>query len=153
MDVIEFSNLLKQKGLTLGSVESFTGGLFAREITRIPGASKFYKGGLVTYWTEEKINVLGIDKSLVDQFGVVSRECAYQMAKNGKNILDVDICVSFTGNAGPDTMENKPCGEIYIGISIFDRVITYPYLLDGDRNSIQQEAVSLAYGLIAKEIK
>ena len=152
MDSIEFSNLLKQKGLTLGSVESFTGGLFAREITRIPGASKFYKGGLVTYATEEKINVLGIDKALVDQFGVVSRECAYQMAKNGKEILNVDICVSFTGNAGPDTMENKPCGEIYIGISIKDRVITYPYLLDGDRNYIQETAVSKAYELIAKEI-
>ena len=148
----EFSLLMKQKGLTLGSVESFTGGLFAREITRIPGASKFYKGALVTYATEEKINVLGIDKSLVDEFGVVSKECAYEMANKGRKILNVDICVSFTGNAGPDTMENKPCGEIYIGISIKDRVIVHPYLLTGDRNFIQTQAVDLAYELIAKEL-
>ena len=153
MEAVTFSNLLKEKGLTLGSVESFTGGLFAREITKIPGASKFYKGGLVTYWTEEKIKVLGIGEELVHQFGVVSKECAYEMAKNGKNILGVDICVSFTGNAGPDAMENKPVGEIYIGISIFDRVLTFPYALKGDRNEIQEKAVSIAYELIAKELK
>lgn len=144
---------MKQKGLTLGSVESFTGGLFAREITKIPGASKFYKGALITYATEEKIRLLGIDKSLVDQFGVVSKECAYEMAKKGKEILNVDVCVSFTGNAGPDTMENKPCGEIYIGVSIKDRTLTYPYLFKGDRNSIQEEAVRLSYELIEKEIR
>ena len=109
----EFSKVLKEKQLTLGSVESFTGGLFAREITRVPGASKFYKGGLVTYATEEKINVLGVSKDIVNRYGVVSQECAYEMASKGQKLLNVDICVSFTGNAGPDVMEGKKCGGSY----------------------------------------
>ena len=149
----EFSYYIKEKGITLGSVESFTGGLFAREITRIPGASKFYKGGLVTYATEEKINVLKVDKEVVNRYGVVSSECAYQMALKGRELLNVDLCVSFTGNAGPDVMEGKACGEIYIGISIEDRTYTYPYLLKGDRNSVQTEAVCIAFDLIKNLLK
>lgn len=149
----EFSKVLKEKQLTLGSVESFTGGLFAREITRVPGASKFYKGGLVTYATEEKINVLGVSKDIVNRYGVVSQECAYEMASKGQKLLNVDICVSFTGNAGPDVMEGKKCGEIYIGISYKDITKTYGYVLPGDRNSIQTNAVEEAFKLILQIIE
>ena len=149
----EFSKVLKEKQLTLGSVESFTGGLFAREITRIPGASKFYKGGLVTYATEEKINVLGVSKDIVNRYGVVSKECSYEMALKGQKLLNVDICVSFTGNAGPDVMEGKECGEIYIGISYKDIVSVFPYIIKKDRNSVQTDAVNKAYELILKEIE
>ena len=117
MNKEEISALFKQVGLTLGSVESFTGGLFAREITSVPGASKFYKGGLVTYATEEKVALLGIPQKDVDQYGVVSKEIALQMAELGRKKLNVDYCVSFTGNAGPSAMEGKPVGEIYIGVS------------------------------------
>ena len=117
MNKEEISALFKQVGSTLGSVESFTGGLFAREITSVPGASKFYKGGLVTYATEEKVALLGIPQKDVDQYGVVSKEIALQMAELGRKKLNVEYCVSFTGNAGPSAMEGKPVGEIYIGIS------------------------------------
>lgn len=153
MNNIEFNKYIKEKGITLGSVESFTGGLFARSITAVSGASKFYKGGLVTYATEEKINLLGIDQKLVWAKGVVSKECAHEMARLGKEKLNVDLCVSFTGNAGPDAMENKPVGEVYLGISIFDRTETYGFNLEGSRDEIQNKGVELAFSLIKEVVE
>ena len=152
VDTSEINKLFRESGLTLGSVESFTGGLFAKEITAVSGASKFYKGGLVTYATEEKARLLGISKKDIEQFGVVSKEIALQMAVNGRDLLDVDVCVSFTGNAGPDAMEGKPVGEIYIGLSSKDESLLFPFMLKGSRNSIQEEGVKNALDIIKKKI-
>ena len=148
----EINKLFREHGLTLGSVESFTGGLFAKEITRVAGASHFYKGGLVTYATEEKNRLLGISYEDIDQYGVVSEQIAEQMAKNGQQLLNVDVCVSFTGNAGPEAMEGKKVGEIYIGIAYLDKVAVYPFLLKGDRETIQKEGVYNALAILEKKI-
>ena len=139
------NELFKTYGRTLGSVESFTGGLFAREITRVPGASKVFKGSLVTYATQEKIRILGISPSLIDRVGVVSQEVAGEMAGHGKALLDVDYCISFTGNAGPDAMEGKPVGEIYIGVAAYEMCQVYRYQLSGTREEIQNQAIELGY--------
>ena len=149
----DINALFRQKGLTLGSVESFTGGLFAREITSVPGASKFYKGALVTYATEEKVRLLGIEQKDVDRYGVVSKEIALQMAKFGREKLNVDVCISFTGNAGPEAMENKPVGEVYIGLATSEKVEAFPYQLEGDRNKIQEKAIFLAFTLLENALK
>ena len=151
-DSSEINKLFREKGLTLGSVESFTGGLFAKTITAVSGASRFYKGGLVTYATIEKARLLGIKQEDIDKYGVVSKEIALQMAEKGRRVLDVDVCVSFTGNAGPDAMEGKPVGEVYIGLAYQDEVKVYPFLLKGDRNSIQEEGVKNALDIIKKNI-
>jgi PncC family amidohydrolase len=152
VDTSEINKLFRERGLTLGSVESFTGGMFAKEITAVSGASKFYKGGLVTYATEEKARLLGISKDDIEQYGVVSEQIAYQMAENGRDLLDVDVCVSFTGNAGPEAMEGKPVGEIYIGLSSKDGTLVFPYMLKGTRNSIQEEGVKNALEIIKEKI-
>ena len=144
MKVEQVNKHLREKGLTLGSAESFTGGLFAQQITSVSGASKFYKGGYVTYATEEKVNLLLIPQSLVDQHGVVSKEIAYYMANNARQLLKVDVCVSFTGNAGPDAMEGKPVGEVHICVATKDSAQVYSLLLEGNRNEIQQQAVDFA---------
>ena len=136
---------LREKGLTLGSVESFTGGLFAQQITSVSGASKFYKGGYTTYATEEKINLIHVPKEVVDEKGVVSREVAYYMANNARQLLKVDVCVSFTGNAGPEAMEGKPVGEVHICVATKDTAQVYSLLLKGNRNQIQQKAVDFAF--------
>ena len=148
----EINKLFRHFGRTLGSVESFTGGLFAETITKVPGASHFYKGGLVTYASEEKNRLLGISYDVIDQYGVVSREVAASMAANAQKLLNVDYCVSFTGNAGPTAMENKPVGLVYIGIAIYDRVEVYEFNLEGSRNDIQKEGVNNALALLAKKI-
>lgn len=150
MKVEQVNKYLREKGLTLGSVESFTGGLFAQQITSVSGASKFYKGGYVTYATEEKVNLLFIPQSLVDQHGVVSKEIAYYMANNARQLLKVDVCVSFTGNAGPDAMEGKPVGEVHIGIATKDSAQVYSLLLKGNRNEIQQQAVDFVLEKLLK---
>ena len=148
----DINKLFRERGFTLGSVESFTGGMFASEITAVSGASHFYKGGLVTYATEEKNRLLGIPYGLIDQFGVVSKEVATFMATNGKRVLNVDYCVSFTGNAGPEAMEGKPVGQVYIGLASNDKVEVYEFLLKGDRKNIQKEGVKNALELLGKKI-
>ena len=148
----EINKLFREHGLTLGSVESFTGGLFAKEITRVSGASHFFKGALVTYATEEKNRLLGIPYEDIDQYGVVSEQIAEAMAKKGQELLNVDVCVSFTGNAGPSAMEGKPVGLVYIGIAIYDRVEVDEFNLLGSRDDIQKEGVRNALELLEKKI-
>lgn len=120
---------------TLGSVESFTGGLFASTIIEKPGASKFFKGTLVTYNNEVK-EKLGVDTSS----GVVNAEVARAMALKGKEFLNVDYCVAFTGNAGPDALDNAPVGKVFIAINSE----VHELFLEGDRNSIRKQAVDFA---------
>ena len=149
MTVQEINKLFRDKGRTLGSVESFTGGLFAQSITEVAGASQ---GGLVTYATEEKNRLLGIPYDVIDQFGVVSKEVATLMAVNGQRVLNVDFCISFTGNAGPEAMEDKPVGLVYIGLAFYDKVEVYEFNLKGDRKNIQKEGVINALEILGKKI-
>ena len=148
MNSVDINKLFREKGRTLGSVESFTGGLFAKEITSVSGASHFFKGALVTYATEEKNRLLGISYSDIDQYGVVSKEVAAQMASNGKKLLNVDYCVSFTGNAGPSAMEGKPVGEIHIGVAFLDTAQVHSFNLEGSREEIQNKAINIAFELL-----
>lgn len=140
-----------EQGLTLGSIESFTGGLFASNVTKIPGASNFFKGSIITYATEEKERLLGISHEDVEKYGVVSKEIAEQMAVYGRDVLDVDVCISFTGNAGPSVMENKKVGEIYIGLATPEKVEVFPFILKGNREEIQTQAVNEALKILLKK--
>ncbi len=138
----ELFNLLKEKGLTLGCVESMTGGLFAASFVSVPGSSKVFKGGLVTYSVEEKTKLLGIEENLINYFGVVSKEVAGEMALKGQKVLNVDLCVSITGNAGPTAEPGgQPVGRAYVGVSLKDKNYVFELNLKGNRNKIRQRAV------------
>ena len=150
MTAEDINKLFRELGLSLGSVESFTGGSFASEVTSISGASHFFKGAYVTYATEEKHRLLGISWDTIDKYGVVSQEVAGEMAGHGKYLLNVDVCVAFTGNAGPEAMENKPVGEIYIGVAFRDMVQVFAYNLSGTRKEIQKQAINIAYEILEK---
>ena len=152
MTVEELKEKFVTKGITLGSVESFTGGSFASLVTSVSGASKMFKGAFVTYATEEKHRLLNIDLETINKYGVVSQEVAYKMAWHGKCLLNVDVCVSFTGNAGPTAMEGKPVGEVYIGIAAKDFCQVHAFNLDGDRKTIQNKAINIALELIEKNL-
>lgn len=134
--------LYKEKGLTLGSVESMTGGLFAAKFTEIPGVSAVFKGSIVTYSSEEKINIVGVKKETIDKYGVVSEEVAKEMAELGRKLLNVDVCVSVTGNAGP-TCEpgGKPVGCYYIGVSSKNGTTVKHFQEPQKRNEIRNGAV------------
>ena len=127
----------------ISTVESFTGGLMAAKLTSIPGASKFYKGSLVSYANEIK-EKLGIDTSN----GVVNKEVAKEMALKGKEFFNTDLCISFTGNAGPEAMEDKPVGLIFIAIN--EKV--YELNLSGNRDEIRKQAVDFAFDKIKSHL-
>lgn len=141
---------LADRGLTIGSVESITAGLFASDLASIPGASAVLKGAMVTYVAEEKIALAGVGKSTIDHYGVVSPEVAAEMAIGGKRKLGVDMCISCTGNAGPTVEKgDKPVGCVYLGLAYKDLVYTAPLQLEGDRNSIREQVAEamVAFGL------
>ena len=132
----------KEKGLTLGSVESMTGGLFAAKFTEIPGSSAVFKGSIVTYSNEEKINIVGVKKETIDKFGVVSEEVAIEMAELGRKLLNVDVCVSVTGNAGPTAEPGgKPVGFFYVGISTKNGTSVKGVQKAQKRNRVRNSAV------------
>lgn len=133
---------LADKGLTIGSVESMTGGLFAAEATAIPGASHAFKGTIVSYSREVKSDLLGIPGFVIDREGVVSDLIARKMAIAGVEKLGVDYCVSITGNAGPEAEPGKAeVGQIYIGLATKDAVWSFGYKLEGNRQEIRETAV------------
>ena len=108
--------LLRQKGLTLATMESCTGGLLADLITNVPGSSEYFKGGLVAYSNEFKA-ASGVSAELVARHGAVSAEVAEAMAEAARKIVGADVGVATTGVAGPDKLEGKPVGTVYTGLS------------------------------------
>lgn len=152
MDREEIVSKLIEKNIRIGSAESLTGGLFSSTITSIPGVSKIFKGSIVSYSTLIKENVLKIDRETIDKYGVISHEIAEKMCRNAKEILDVDMALSFTGNAGPDAMEGKPVGRVYIGICYKDSVETYEFNFDGNREEIRHKCIEKAFELIKMKI-
>ena len=135
---------LADRGLTLGCVESMTGGLFAAEATSIPGASNVFKGGLVTYSVELKNKLLGLEPELIEKEGVVSQRVAEFMARNGREALNADVVLSVTGNAGPTAEEGEePVGKAYFGLATKDGVWAFGYQFEGERNAIRKAAVEM----------
>ena len=113
--------LLEERGLTLATAESCTGGRAAEKLTALPGASRVYRGGVVSYWTDIKREVLGVPAQLLSQHGPVSEPCARAMAQGVRRITGADLGVSVTGVAGPDPDERGvPVGIVYIGLDTPD---------------------------------
>ncbi|GAH67788.1 unnamed protein product, partial [marine sediment metagenome] len=114
----EVGNLLRQKGLTLGIVESATGGLISHRITNVAGSSDYYKGSVTAYSNEVKIKIVGVKEDTINKYGAVSPEVAEEMAQGGRKILASDVCLADTGIAGPTgATPGKSIGLFYIGLS------------------------------------
>ncbi|PTD31482.1 Competence-damage inducible protein [Mycoplasma leachii 06049] len=116
MSLKKIVKLLIKANLTISTCESFTGGLFSNLITNIKNSSKIFYGSFVCYQTVFKENILNIDKQVIKKDGVISFECAKEMLIKTYELTKTNIVVSFTGNAGPNSMENKPVGLAYIGV-------------------------------------
>ncbi|MDY6912639.1 MAG: nicotinamide-nucleotide amidohydrolase family protein, partial [Chloroflexota bacterium] len=109
-------DLLRERGLTLATMESCTGGLLANLLTDISGSSDYFKGGLVAYSNEMKV-AFGVDHDLIEMYGAISSQVAEAMAQAVRDRLGADIGIGITGVAGPQELEGKTVGTIYIGIS------------------------------------
>ena len=110
--------LLREKGMTFSAAESCTGGDVARRFTDMPGASAFFKGGVVTYTNEAKAKLLGIDPALIKEKGAVSYEVAKAMAENVRSLLGTDIGVGLTGLAGPDGDGVHEVGTVFVSLAV-----------------------------------
>ncbi len=146
---------LGEEAATVATAESLTGGRLAAVITDVAGSSKVYAGGVVSYATAVKIEVLGVPQEIVDAHGVVSAECARAMAEGVRTLLHATYGVSTTGVAGPDTQEGQPVGTVFVAVAGAGGTEVVRLGLTGDRAAIQHAAVdgalSALMGMIGPE--
>jgi nicotinamide-nucleotide amidase len=145
--------MLREKKKTIAAAESLTGGLFLTELTAIPGASQVVRGGVVCYANEVKEKVLHVPASVLATDGAVSERCAQLLAENVRTLCHADIGISFTGVAGPDQLEGKPVGTVYIGISTSENETdVYALTLPGQRDAIRIRTVKYGCSIILKKL-
>jgi nicotinamide-nucleotide amidase len=143
----EVGNLLRQKGLTLGLVESATGGLMSHLITNVPGSSDYYKGSITAYSNEAKVKIVGVKAATINKYGAVSSQVAEEMAQGGRKILAADICLADTGIAGPTgATPGKPVGLFYIGLSHKGETASRKHNFRGNREQNKLAAAQTALG-------
>ena len=141
----EVGALLRRKGLTLGVVESASGGLISHRITGVPGSSDYFKGSVTAYSNEVKNKVVGVKEATINRYGAVSAEVAEEMAQGGKKLLAADICLADTGIAGPaGATPDKPVGLFYIGLSHGEKTYSRKHNFQGDREQNKQSAAEAA---------
>ena len=143
-------NKLQKKKLKISFAESCTGGMLATAITSISGASKIFNLGLITYSNDAKINILKVNKKIIQKYGAVSPECCEAMVKNLSKISKADVNVSITGIAGPKGgTKSKPVGLVYIGVKKSNKlIITKNIFKQKKRNDIQKATVKRALYLV-----
>lgn len=145
--------LLREKKMTIGTVESCTGGSLAQTLVSVAGASDYFQGSFLTYTNELKNRLIDVSKHDLDTVGAVSKEVVEQMAKNGREKLGVDICISTSGVAGPDGgTEELPVGTIWIGIATKDKVSAKKFQFGDHRERNIQMTVLTALNLVRCEI-
>jgi len=150
----ELSKELEKHGLTVAAAESLTGGLFQQEITNIPGAGTVFGGGVVCYTNEVKQNVLSVKEETIKNHGVVSEQCAIELAENVAKLIGTDIGISFTGVAGPDDLEGHPVGTVYIGIAVKGKpTIAEKLLLGGGRSANRSRSSKYGQFFLLKELQ
>lgn len=147
----EIQQYLYESGLTLGTAESCTGGRIAEAIISVPGASAYFKGGIISYTNDVKENVLGVDSRLLEEKTAVCEEVAIAMVKGALNTLNVDFAISTTGVAGPGGgTHDIPVGTIWIACGNKDNIVTMKLEEDYGRDINLAIATSKALQLFLK---
>ena len=150
---IQISRLLLKNKATIATAESCTGGRLGSLFATPPGASNYYKGSVVSYATSSKVDVLKIDKKLIEEHSVVSEEVAMAMAKNVREIFKTDYAISTTGNAGPAKGDSDAdIGTVFIGIATPDKVYAKKFTFGNHRDKVIGKAVNKSIELIREEM-
>lgn len=151
----QVGQLLRARGLYLVLAESCTGGLVGHWVTNVPGSSEYYLGSVTAYAYEAKRRLLGVEQSLLDRYGAVSRECVIAMARGvraslaGEFPVDSILGVSISGIAGPGGgMPEKPVGTVWVGMSAADGDWAWKFLWPGDRLQNKEDSARAALRLI-----
>ena len=145
--------LLKSKGLTISTAESFTGGNIASKLTSVSGASSVFYEGIVAYNENAKVQRLGVKRQTLEEFKPVSLQVAFEMAKGLASDGKCDLAISTTGIAGPNSDDsNFPIGLCCIGVNFKGDITVYKYNLTGNRQEIVKQGTNLAINLAIKTI-
>lgn len=143
--------LLRERGLTLGSAESCTGGLIAKRMTDLPGSSAVFRGGVVSYTNAVKEGVLGVPHALLEEYGAVSEPVARAMAEGARRVLGCDIAVSTTGVAGPDSDDRgNPVGLVYVAIATPEGTRVRELHAGSGRERVRTAAAHNAFDLVRR---
>jgi nicotinamide-nucleotide amidase len=149
----EAIRLLIDRGLTIATAESLTGGLVAAALTSVPGSSAAFRGGVVAYATDLKAAILGVPDDLLERHGAVHPEVAEAMAEGTRARLWASIGVATTGVAGPDPAEGKPVGTVYIAVAGPARTTSSGLALHGDRDEIRAATVESVLDLLVSALR
>ena len=146
--------LLKDRGLTVGTAESCTGGLLAKLLTDLPGSSAVFRGGVVSYTNGVKAGLLGVPQDLLDRYGAVSPQVAEAMARGAKAALGCDIALSTTGVAGPDADDRgNPIGLVYLGLARGDQCQVTEFRAGPvERERVRRQAAQTALDLLRRHL-
>ncbi|MEH6706034.1 competence/damage-inducible protein A [Galbibacter orientalis] len=145
--------LLKQNNETVATAESCTGGKIAETFTAIPGSSAYFKGSVVSYATQAKIDVLHVDKALIERHSVVSKQVAEAMALSAQKLFKSTYAIATTGNAGPTKGDsNAEVGTVFIAIATPKGVISEEFNFGNHREKVINKAVNKAFEILCKEI-
>ena len=146
-------SIAREKGVRIATAESLTGGLIGATITEVPGSSDVFLGGVMSYASDVKHKVLGVDEGVINGEGVVSERCAIEMAQGARERLSADIAVSVTGIAGPGGAEpGKPVGTVWMGVSTPDDTYATKLTFAGSRDDIRKQTVDAALNAIIEVI-
>lgn len=150
---VVIGNLLKATNKTIAVAESCTGGKIASKITAVPGASQYFKGGIIPYETKTKNSILGIPNNIIKEHSVVSFEVAKNMALEVKKMFQSDYAIATTGNAGPTQNDsNASIGTVFIAIATPEKIDTHEFNFGKPREKVIERTVNKALELIFKEI-
>ncbi len=145
--------MLKKQQKTIATAESCTGGQIAASLSSVAGASNYFKGSVVSYATETKINVLGIPADLIEKHSVVSAEVASAMALNVKKLMNTDYALATTGNAGPTKGDEKAeLGSVFIALATPNEVIVEEFNFGQPREKVIDRALIKSLEILKKEI-
>ncbi len=139
--------MLAERGWTLGTAESATGGLVAGRITSVPGASRVFRGSVVAYATDLKQSTLGVTPEAIAEHGVVSEEVGLAMAQGARDALSVDVAVAVTGSAGPDPQE-RPVGTVVVAVATPSGTMVRTLRMPGDRERVRTFATTASLQLL-----
>ncbi|BDU27568.1 CinA family nicotinamide mononucleotide deamidase-related protein [Flavobacterium sp. GSB-24] len=145
--------ILTKQNKTVSTAESFTGGRIASLLSAVPGASSYFKGSVVSYATETKINVLGVSEEIIKKHSVVSAEVASAMALSVKNLLKTDYGIATTGNAGPSKGDSDAeIGTVFIALATPNEVIVEEFNFGQPREKVVDRATVKSLEILQKEI-
>ncbi|WP_309609886.1 CinA family nicotinamide mononucleotide deamidase-related protein [Flavobacterium sp.] len=150
---VVLGKILTEKNFTISTAESCTGGKIASIITSVSGSSGYYKGSIVGYSTESKVNILNVSQEIINQFSVVSKQVVEAMALQSQKILKSDFAIATTGNAGPNKGDSDvEVGTVFIGIATPNGVFSKEFQFGQPREKVIDRTVNKAFEIIYKEI-